>query len=117
MLMDEDFEEMDYQDSTTTKIRDVLPRGGKRFLFEYEYDFGDSWQHEVLFEGCPRAEPAVAIPSASKASGRARPKTSAGPRVTRISSMSLQRVEDSEDHEDSLKWIGGRLRSRGIRRR
>ena len=62
MLMEEDFDEMNYQDSTTTKIRDVLPRGGKRFLFEYEYDFGDWWVHEVLFEGCPRAEPGVRYP-------------------------------------------------------
>ena len=62
MLMEEDFDEMNYQDSTTTKIREVLPRGGKRFLFEYEYDFGDSWSHEVLFEGCPRAEPGCRYP-------------------------------------------------------
>ena len=62
MLMEEDFDEMNYQDSTTTKIRDVLPRGGKRFVFEYEYDFGDSWLHEVLFEGCPRAEPGCRYP-------------------------------------------------------
>jgi hypothetical protein len=26
---------------------------GKRFAFKYEYDFGDGWEHEVLFEGCP----------------------------------------------------------------
>jgi len=35
----------------------ILPKSGKRFYFEYEYDFGDSWWHEVLFEGCLRVEP------------------------------------------------------------
>ena len=54
--MQENFEEMEYEDSTTTKFSDILPKSGKRFRFEYEYDFGDSWQHEVLFEGCVRAE-------------------------------------------------------------
>jgi hypothetical protein len=24
---------------------------GKRFRFVYEYDFGDSWRHAILFEG------------------------------------------------------------------
>jgi hypothetical protein len=57
MLMAENFEEMGYEDSTTTKLSDRLPRSGKRFRFEYEYDFGDGWWHELLFEGCVRAEP------------------------------------------------------------
>src|SRR5438874_2639787 len=50
MLMQENFEEMQYKDSTTTKISDIVPKTGKRFRFQYEYDFGDSWYHEVLFE-------------------------------------------------------------------
>jgi hypothetical protein len=56
LLMQENFEEFGYEDSTSTKISDILPWTGKRFRFEYEYDFGDSWWHEVLFEGCLRAE-------------------------------------------------------------
>src|SRR5690348_10847142 len=51
MLLDENFEEFDYGDSTTTKLSDILPRTGRRFRFEYQYDFGDGWRHEVLFEG------------------------------------------------------------------
>jgi hypothetical protein len=33
-----------------------VPKDGKQFAFFYEYDFGDSWDHEILFEGCLRAE-------------------------------------------------------------
>lgn len=62
LLMEENFEEFGYKDSTTTKISQILPRSGQRFRFEYEYDFGDSWWHEVLFEGCLRAEPGVRYP-------------------------------------------------------
>ena len=51
MLMAETFEELNYADSTTTRLSDILPASGKRSRFEYEYDFGDGWQHEVLFEG------------------------------------------------------------------
>src|SRR5438477_11395497 len=46
-LMQENFEDMDYRDSTATKVSDIVPEDGKRFRFRYEYDFGDSWLHEV----------------------------------------------------------------------
>ena len=41
MLLEENFAEMSYEDSLSTKISDILPKSGKRFRFEYEYDFGD----------------------------------------------------------------------------
>jgi len=69
MLMEENMEEMDYQDSTTTKISDLLPKTSKRFRFQYEYDFGDSWYHEVLFEGLMRAESKVNYPFVWKFEG------------------------------------------------
>jgi hypothetical protein len=39
------------KDSLTTLLSDILPTDGKRFVFKYTYDFGDNWEHEVLFEG------------------------------------------------------------------
>ena len=39
-----------------TKISKIVPQNGRRFQFTYEYDFGDDWQDEVLFEGCLRTE-------------------------------------------------------------
>lgn len=60
MLMEEDFEEQpfgsQYHDSTTTLLSHFLARVGAPFRFGYEYDFGDSWEHDVVFEGCPGAE-------------------------------------------------------------
>jgi hypothetical protein len=55
-LMQENFEEMGYEDSTSAKLSDILPRSGRQFALEYEYDFGDGWRYEVLLEGCLRAE-------------------------------------------------------------
>src|SRR5271157_4079742 len=48
MLMQENFEEMAYEDSTTTNLSDIIPKNAKKFKFIYEYDFGDSWYHEIL---------------------------------------------------------------------
>jgi Plasmid pRiA4b ORF-3-like protein len=61
-LMQENFEEMEYLDSTTTKISDILPKKAKRFSFVYEYDFGDSWEHEVLFESVVPLDSKVKYP-------------------------------------------------------
>ena len=42
--------------SLRTKLSDILPPDGSRFRFEYKYDFGDCWEHEIQFEGRLRAE-------------------------------------------------------------
>ena len=55
-LLDDGFEDFDCVDSTVTKISEIVPKDGKRFGFRYQYDFGDNWQHEVVFEGCLRTE-------------------------------------------------------------
>jgi hypothetical protein len=41
--------------SLRTRISQIVPEDGSRLQFEYEYDFGDGWEHEILFEGCLRA--------------------------------------------------------------
>jgi hypothetical protein len=61
-LLEESMDEMGCADSTTTMLSHVVPTGRKGFRFRYEYDFGDSWEHEVLFEGCVEAEPGRKYP-------------------------------------------------------
>ncbi|MDA1015582.1 MAG: hypothetical protein O3A00_14160 [Planctomycetota bacterium] len=55
-LIDDGFEDFECVDPTITKISEIVPKCGKRFSFLYEYDFGDGWEHEVVFEGCLKAE-------------------------------------------------------------
>ena len=84
-LLDDGFMDFECVDSTVTNIRDIVPSDGQRFRFLYEYDFGDGWEHEVLFEGCPQRSPASSIRGVSKANVPVRPKTSAASGVTRSS--------------------------------
>lgn len=81
-LIQENFEDMEYMDSTTTKISDILPRTGRQFRFLYEYDFGDSWYHEVLFEGVVQTIPKAMYPFAWRVSGPARQRTAAASGAT-----------------------------------
>jgi hypothetical protein len=61
-LIQEDFEPSDALDSTKTLLGAVLPADGAPLSFEYEYDFGDGWMHDVLFEGSLPEQPGVLYP-------------------------------------------------------
>jgi hypothetical protein len=105
-LMQENFEEMEYQDSTTTKISDILPKTGRRFRFQYEYDFGDSWYHEVLFEGVVRVEPKVKYPLCVEGARACPPEDCGGIWGYADFVEAIQNPED-ERHEELLEWVGG----------
>jgi hypothetical protein len=107
-LMQENFEELDYKDSTTTKLSDILPKTGKRFLFQYEYDFGDSWYHEVLFEGIVRAEAKVKYPVCLEGERACPPEDCGGIWSYADFVEAIQNPED-ERHGELLEWVGDRF--------
>jgi hypothetical protein len=106
LLMQENFKEFGYEDSTTTKLSDILPRSGKRFRLEYEYDFGDSWWHEVLFERCVRAERGKRYPVCVEGA-RACPPEDVGGVWGYPDFVAAIQDPDNEDHERLLEWAGG----------
>jgi hypothetical protein len=62
-LFEEDFVESDMRDSRKTMLSQIVPKDGKRCRFIYEYDFGDGWRHEIVFEGNPEVQPGVIYPA------------------------------------------------------
>lgn len=106
LLLDENFEEFDYGDSTATKLSNILPKTGKRFRFEYQYDFGDSWRHEVLFEGCLRAEQGQRYPLCLEGARACPPEDMGGTWGYADFVVAIQN-EDHEQHEELLEWVGG----------
>jgi hypothetical protein len=107
-LMQENFEDMEYKDSTTTKISDILPKTSKRFRFQYEYDFGDSWYHEVLFEGVVRADSTVKYPRCLEGE-RACPPEDCGGVWGYADFVEAIQNKDHEQHEQLLEWVGGQF--------
>lgn len=107
-LMQENFEELEYKDSTTTKISDILPKTGKRFRSQYEYDFGDSWYHEILFEGIVRAEPKVKYPHCLEGA-RACPPEDCGGIWGYADFVEAIQNPNHEQHEELMEWVGGRF--------
>ena len=108
LLMEEDFEEMECRDSTRTKLSAILPKTGKRFRFVYEYDFGDSWDHEVLFEGCVQAEPGRQYPVCLEGE-RACPPEDVGGVPGYAEFLESIQNPDNEQHNDMLEWVGGKF--------
>jgi hypothetical protein len=108
MLMDEDMREFGYRDSTRTMMSDVLPKSGKRLRFLYEYDFGDSWAHEVVFEGCPKAGAGMKFPVCLEGERACPPEDCGGwPGYTDL----LAALGDKQhpEHESMMEWVGGRF--------
>jgi Plasmid pRiA4b ORF-3-like protein len=68
---------------TEFKLADVA-RAGERF--RYDYDFGDSWEHEVVVERADTIRPCSSSPSASTGPTPAHPKTAVEPAAMPISS-------------------------------
>jgi hypothetical protein len=44
-------------DSKKIKVSQIVPKDDKKLAFRYTYDFGDNWEHEVLFEGIVDPDP------------------------------------------------------------
>ena len=104
-LMADNFEELGYEDSTVTKLSDIVPEG-KKFRFAYEYDFGDCWEHEVSVEALWRMP--IGLKSAVCLDGEnaCPPEDSGGAGGYE----DLLRVLDDpshEDHEHLRGWVGG----------
>jgi hypothetical protein len=104
-LMEEDFEAWGCADSTSTMVSDVLPQNAKRCSFFYEYDFGDSWHHEVLFEGCPPPEPRFKYPRCLEGE-RACPPEDIGGIYGYYNYLAALADPKHEMHDAYLQWNG-----------
>ncbi|MGH2454921.1 MAG: plasmid pRiA4b ORF-3 family protein [Candidatus Limnocylindria bacterium] len=85
-------------------LREVAPRAGMRF--EYVYDLGDGWQHDVLVERID--VPAEPLRSPVCLEGqRACPPEDCGGFPGYEDLLESLRDPDHPEHEERLDWLGG----------
>jgi hypothetical protein len=101
-LLEDEFE---YTDSTTTMLSGVLPKTRKRLAIKYSYDFGDSWEHEVLFEGCPPMEKNAKYPVCLEGE-RACPPEDVGGVWGYQEFLAAIADPKHEQHRELLRWCG-----------
>jgi hypothetical protein len=104
-LIDDGFEDFECIDSTVTKISEIVPKDGKRFQFLYEYDFGDGWEHEVIFEGCLRAESGQRYPLCLEGE-RGCPPEDVGGVSGYLEYLEALADPSHEQHEEFKQWAG-----------
>ncbi len=86
------------------RLNQVIPGEGTRFT--YEYDFGDSWDHELLVEKILPPEPGAAYPRCLKGK-RACPPEDVGGVWGYAGFLEAIQDPDHPEHEEMLDWIGG----------
>ena len=104
-LIVDGFDDSNCVDSTRTRISKILPKTGKRFSFTYEYDFGDGWDHEILFEGCPQKEPRKRYPLCIEGE-RACPPEDVGGIGGFYEFLEALADPKHNQHDDFLEWGG-----------
>jgi hypothetical protein len=104
-LLQDDFEPCTALDSTKTLISALLPAQSAPVSFEYHYDFGDSWVHDVHFEGSPPPQPGAAYPNCLEGERACPPEDVGG---IRGYAEYLEAMADPshERHQEMLDWNG-----------
>ena len=103
--LDDGYDDFRCVDSTITRISDVVPKDGERIHFLYLYDFGDNWRHEVIFEGCLRAEAGQRYPLCLEGEKNC-PLENVGGVWGYAEFLEALADPSHEEHEEFLEWAG-----------
>jgi hypothetical protein len=87
-----------------TSLRTIAPTVGARF--DYEYDFGDSWEHRIVVEKVLPPEQGVAYPRCT-AGRRACPPEDCGGVWGYAEFLKAIRDPRHPEHTAMLAWVGG----------
>ncbi|MEW6404638.1 MAG: plasmid pRiA4b ORF-3 family protein [Chloroflexota bacterium] len=104
MRMDDGFGDMRTKDETLFKLNQLI--SGKGFRFDYEYDFGDSWEHELIVEKILPAEEDVYYPVCVTGK-RACPPEDVGGIWGYEDFLKATANPKHPEHDELLEWIGG----------
>lgn len=88
----------------TARLFSVLGRAGAKAV--YTYDFGDSWEHQIVVEKRLAPEPGHAYP-ACLAGERHGPPEDCGGIPGFYNLLEAVRDPEHEQHEELLDWLGG----------
>ena len=92
-------------DESSVLLSQLLPKSGKRARWIYEYDFGDGWRHEVVFEGYPPVDKKQKYPLCVEGERACPPEDVGGPWGYADYLVAIA-DQDHELHEEFMEWVG-----------
>ncbi len=96
-------EDLDCIDTKKTRLGHILPPSGVKFRFAYIYDFGNYWDHDVVFEGSSAKQPGQKYPLCVTGK-RACPPEDIGNLGGYYDFLEALTDPQHERHEDYLEW-------------
>lgn len=96
---------LELEDESAVRLVDLVPKSGKRTRWVYEYDFGDGWRHEVLFEGFPPKEKGQKYPVCLEGERACPPEDVGGP-WGYIDYLDAMADPHHERHKEFMDWRG-----------
>lgn len=96
--------EMECEDETKYKLSQLLKRG--KDSLNYEYDFGDGWEHKIVLEKILPYDGSVKVPTCIKGK-RACPLEDCGGIWGYDNLLEVIKDPSHPEHREMLEWIGG----------
>lgn len=96
---------LDFEDETDIFLSKLIPKSGRKSRWIYEYDFGDGWRHEILFEGFPPADPQAKYPLCVEGERACPPEDCGGP-GSYPNYLAAITNPQHEQHMEMLEWRG-----------
>jgi hypothetical protein len=87
------------------RLSDLVSEYGSRLQMDYEYDFGDGWEHAIVLEQVKEAQPRIRYPRCIDGA-RACPPEDVGGVWGFVDFMEAIANPDHEQHEEFLEWNG-----------
>lgn len=103
-MPDPNFDSPDFLDEQEFKLNQLLRN--ENDSINYEYDFGDGWEHKITLEKILPFDPETALPLCIKAKG-ACPPEDVGGIWGYYNFLEALNDPDHPEHEDYKEWIGG----------
>lgn len=96
---------LEMEDETTAMLSDLLPKSKRKTRWMYEYDFGDGWRHEIIFEGNPPLEKGQKYPLCLEGERACPPEDVGGP-WGYADYLDALADPEHEQHDELLNWRG-----------
>lgn len=100
------------RDERKARLEELVSRPRAKFV--YEYDFGDSWEHEIALEKILPAEAGVKYPVCLEGQ-RACPPEDCGGVWGYVDLLTVLQDEEHPEHEEMLEWLGEEFDSEAFR--